>query len=184
MDLSEPRFTEPICKVFKGNVPALSKQKFSSNVIEKCIRTADYNTRRALIQEMVAPNELERMLRDSFANYVVQTAIDFADPETRTKLLDSVRPILPAIRQTPHGRRIAGKLMNLEVQNRNGGNGQLTPNALLSDDSTAYSHGHALPPAMTSADESTAVIYSPIPQHGNNAINGLNGINTANFSLY
>ena len=183
MDLAEPRFTEPICKVFKGNVPALSKQKFSSNVIEKCIRTADYNTRRSLIQEMVIPSELERMLRDSFANYVVQTAIDFADPETRTKLLDSVRPILPAIRQTPHGRRIAGKLMNLEAQNRAGGNGQLTPNALLTDEGMGYPRGHALPP-MTTTDDTNSVIYSPIPQHGNNAINGLNGINTANFTLY
>ncbi len=28
-----------------------------------------------MIEEMLNPNELEKMLRDSFANYVVQTAV-------------------------------------------------------------------------------------------------------------
>lgn len=133
---------------------------------------------------MIAPTELERMLRDSFANYVVQTAIDFADPDTRSKLLDAVRPILPAIRQTPHGRRIAGKLVNLEVQNHTsmgGGNGPLTPNTLLTEENVVYPQARALQPA---GDGPSSVIFSPVPQHGNHAINGLNGINPANFSLY
>lgn len=114
LDLSEPYFTEPICRKFAGRIPTLSKQKFSSNVIEKCIRTADSFSRRHLIDEMLPPVELHRMLTDSFANYVVQTAIDFADGDTRARLIDAIRPILPSIRQTPHGRRIAGKMVSLE----------------------------------------------------------------------
>lgn len=130
MDLNEPHFIEPICRSFRGNIPALSKQKFSSNVIEKCIRTADPQSRSALVDEMLVPSELEKMLRDSFANYVVQTAMDFADPEYRTKLVEAIRPILPAIRQTPHGRRIAGKILSVENQGRvsGGSSGQITPN--------------------------------------------------------
>ncbi|WEW56356.1 hypothetical protein PRK78_001799 [Emydomyces testavorans] len=130
LDLAEPHFIEPLCLTFLGNVAMLSKQKFSSNVIEKCLRTADFQSRRLLIQEMLPSNELERMLRDSFANYVVQTAMDYADPETRVALIEAVRPILPSIRQTPHGRRIAGKIMSIDSQNRASGTstGQLTPN--------------------------------------------------------
>lgn len=130
LDLSEPHFTEPLCQSFRGNVPALSKQKFSSNVIEKCLRTADYQVRRQMIEEMLAGNELEKMLRDSFANYVVQTAMDYADPETRTRIIDAIRPILPSIRQTPHGRRIAGKMMGSEGSSRSSTapSGQVTPN--------------------------------------------------------
>ncbi|KZF20668.1 ARM repeat-containing protein [Xylona heveae TC161] len=75
LDLGESAFSEPLWGGFLGKVPTLSKQKFSSNVIEKCLRTADINTRRAMIEEMLNPNELEKMLRDSFANYVVQTAV-------------------------------------------------------------------------------------------------------------
>ncbi|OJJ47950.1 hypothetical protein ASPZODRAFT_63370 [Penicilliopsis zonata CBS 506.65] len=134
LDLAEPHFTEPLCQTFRGNIPALSKQKFSSNVIEKCLRTADYQVRRQMIDEMLAGAELEKMLRDSFANYVVQTAMDFADPDTRTRIVDSIRPILPTIRQTPHGRRIAGKMMAVEGSGRGSAStsGQVTPNEMNS----------------------------------------------------
>lgn len=138
MDLAEPHFTEPLCQTFRGNIPALSKQKFSSNVIEKCLRTAAYPVRRALVEEMLVASELEKMLRDSFANYVVQTAMDFADPETKTKLVEAIRPILPSIRQTPHGRRIAGKMMGVDGAGSGPGrlsgasSGQITPNDMTS----------------------------------------------------
>lgn len=134
LDLGEPHFTEPLCKAFHGNVPALSKQKFSSNVIEKCLRTADAEISGQMIDEMLAGNELEKMLRDSFANYVIQTAMDFSDPETHAKIVDAIRPILPSIRQTPHGRRIAGKIMASESSGRGSAatSGEVTPNEVNS----------------------------------------------------
>lgn len=131
LDLDEPQFTQPLCMSFLGKIAPLSKQKFSSNVIEKCLRTADPETKRALIDEMIMGNELEKMLRDSFANYVVQTALDYADPVTRARIVDCVKPILPHIKQTPHGRRIATKILGAETTGgRLSGNssGQMTPN--------------------------------------------------------
>ncbi|CEJ56650.1 hypothetical protein PMG11_02851 [Penicillium brasilianum] len=130
LDLAESRFTNPLCKTFAGNIPSLSKQKFSSNVIEKCLRTADGFARHEMIDEILSGNELEKMLRDSFANYVVQTAMDFADAENRQRIVDAIRPILPSIRQTPHGRRIAGKIMAADGSGRSSGqsSGQVTPN--------------------------------------------------------
>ncbi|KAJ5867067.1 hypothetical protein N7534_001620 [Penicillium rubens] len=135
LDLAEPSFTNPLCSTFAGNIPQLSKQKFSSNVIEKCLRTADNYMKRQMIDEFLAGNELEKMLRDSFANYVVQTAMDFCDLETRNRIVEAVRPILPSIRQTPHGRRIAGKIMAADTNGRSNGSsaatsGQVTPNEM------------------------------------------------------
>ncbi|KAL3485389.1 armadillo-type protein [Aspergillus germanicus] len=134
LDLAEAHFTEPLCHAFRGNIPALSKQKFSSNVIEKCLRTAEPPIRRQMIEEMLSGPELEKMLRDSFANYVVQTAMDFADDVTRNRIVEHVRPILPSIRQTPHGRRIASKIMALEGSGRSSAatSGQVTPNEMNS----------------------------------------------------
>ncbi|KAJ5787073.1 Armadillo-like helical [Penicillium paradoxum] len=135
LDLAEPSFTNPLCATFGGNIPQLSKQKFSSNVIEKCLRTADNYMKREMIEEFLMGNELEKMLRDSFANYVVQTAMDFCDLETRNRIVEAVRPILPSIRQTPHGRRIAGKIMAADTNTRSNGSstatsGQVTPNEM------------------------------------------------------
>lgn len=127
LDLGEAAYTEPLIQSFLGHVPALSKQKFSSNVIEKCLRTADSPMKQLLIEEMLQSNELERMLRDSYANYVIQTAMDFADLDIKRRLVDNIRPLLPAIRSTPYGRRIQGKIQALD--NRSGGSsGQITPN--------------------------------------------------------
>ncbi|KAL1306571.1 hypothetical protein AAFC00_005256 [Neodothiora populina] len=126
LDLGEPAFSEPLCLGFAGNVAILSKQKFSSNVIEKCIRTAGPDSKRALVNEIMDPSELEKLLRDSFANYVVQTAMDYADEESKARLVDNIRPIIPAIRHTPYGRRIQGKIQDYDTRLA-GGNGQVGP---------------------------------------------------------
>lgn len=125
LDLDEMLYTRPLCQSFRGKVVALSKQKFSSNVIEKCLRVADQDTKSELIEEMLIGSELERMLRDSFANYVVQTALDYGDNRLKQCMVDMITPILPAIKQTPHGRRIASKIQTMKV----------TPSANLPDNS-------------------------------------------------
>ncbi|CAO3696798.1 unnamed protein product [Umbelopsis ramanniana] len=110
LDLGDSRYTDSMIKQFIGNVCALSVQKFSSNVIEKCIRVAEPDTRAALIDEMVNRLRLEKLLRDSYANYVVQTSLDYAEPRQRAQLVECIRPLLPAIRNTPYGKRIQSKI--------------------------------------------------------------------------
>lgn len=75
------------------------------------------------------PQELEKLLRDSFANYVVQTAMDYADEETKVRLIDNIRPILNAIRHTPYGRRIQGKIQDYDTRQAGGVAAQLSPSA-------------------------------------------------------
>ena len=125
VDLQESCFTDPLCYTFQGQIPQLSKQKFSSNVIEKCLRGAQHSVTRMMIEEMMNVLELEKMLRDSYANYVVQTAMEYGDPEIKARLIDAIRPILPAVRQTPHGRRIQSKIAALDNSGRY--SGSVTP---------------------------------------------------------
>ncbi|PBP23942.1 RNA-binding protein [Diplocarpon rosae] len=126
LDLNEPVFTEPLVAMFQGRVGQLSKQKFSSNVIEKCLRCAQEPSKDMLIEEMLQPTELDRLLRDSFANYVIQTALDYANPPMKQRLIEAIRPYLPAIRTTPYGRRIQAKIQGNE--GRSGpSSGQATP---------------------------------------------------------
>lgn len=122
LDLSIPRFTDAVVRQFVGNVCLLSVQKFSSNVIEKCIRVSEPGVRKQLIEELLNRTRLEKLLRDSFANYVVQTSLDYADPVQRMRLVECIRPILPVIRNTPYGKRIQSKLQrdNLDLGPPNG----------------------------------------------------------------
>ena len=92
LDLNDNRFSDAVIRQFIGNVCALSVQKFSSNVIEKvfklivssrlyspndgkqCVRVAEHNTRKILIEELLNRTRLEKLLRDSYGNYCVQVS--------------------------------------------------------------------------------------------------------------
>ncbi|KAG4300589.1 hypothetical protein PCK1_003018 [Pneumocystis canis] len=118
LDLGDARFSEPLIHRFIGNVCLLSIQKFSSNVIEKCIRMAEPPTRGLLIEEL--PKKMGSLIRDSYANYVIQTSLDYADPIQRKQLVDCILPLLPSIRSTAVGRKIS---MRVEKNNNSNGNG-------------------------------------------------------------
>ena len=57
--------------------------RFSSNVVEKCIRVADPEVRKNLVGEVLNRSRLEKLLRDSYGNYVIQTILDYCDPAQR-----------------------------------------------------------------------------------------------------
>ncbi|KAF8338183.1 armadillo-type protein, partial [Cantharellus anzutake] len=142
LDLNDNRFSDAVIRQFLGNVCALSVQKFSSNVIEKCIRVAEHTTRKMIIEELLNRNRLEKLLRDSFGNYCVQTALDYAEPGQRMILVEGIRPILPLIRNTPYGKRIQSKLQREHVETYGGYN---------HSNLSALSNGprHHMPPSTT-----------------------------------
>ncbi|KAI1816403.1 ARM repeat-containing protein [Poronia punctata] len=126
IDLNEPSFTEPLAQKFFGKVVMLSRHKFSSNVIEKCLRCASEGTKDRMISELLAPGDMERLVKDSFANYVVQTALEHSTPQMKHDLVEAIRPLLPGIRGLPHGRRLGAKIQQHDSQSSTP-SGQTTP---------------------------------------------------------
>ncbi|KAF4447360.1 hypothetical protein F53441_9104 [Fusarium austroafricanum] len=127
IDLNEPLFTEPIVLTFKDCITQLSRHKFSSNVIEKCLRCAQPPSKDLIVEELLRNSEMERLLRDSFANYVIQTALEYATPHQKYRLVEAIRPILPQIRTTPYGRRIQAKISAFDNRGSAASSGQVTP---------------------------------------------------------
>lgn len=127
IDLNEPSFTDPVVQSFKGCIGMLSRHKFSSNVVEKCLRCAGPESKDIIVDELLAPHEMERHLRDSFGNYVVQTALEFATPHQKHRLVEAIRPLLPQIRNTPYGRRIQAKISLHDNRGNAASSGQITP---------------------------------------------------------
>ncbi|QRW07912.1 Pumilio-family RNA binding repeat [Ceratobasidium sp. AG-Ba] len=93
-------------------------QKFSSNVIEKLAvyLCGGHHTRKMSIEELLYRNCLEKLLRDSFGNYCVQTASDYAEPTQRMLLVEGIRPTLLLIRNTPYGKPIKSGLQHGELE--------------------------------------------------------------------
>ncbi|KAF2688636.1 ARM repeat-containing protein [Lentithecium fluviatile CBS 122367] len=177
LDLNDPGFTTPLCMSFQGKIAELSKQKFSSNVIEKCVRCADVTTKLMMIEEMMHPDELEKLMRDSYGNYVIQTALEFAPPDMCLHLIEAMRPILPGIRQTPYGRRIQGKVQEREsrLAAYTGRSGHGTPHSTRSPETVAAfatqvpgTSGYPTPPMYTAAANYGSNIASPQPHRMSN----------------
>ncbi len=53
---------------------------------------------------------LQRLLQDSYGNYVVQSALTTSSGALHQALVDAIRPFLPSLRGTPHGKRILQKV--------------------------------------------------------------------------
>ncbi|CEM39495.1 unnamed protein product [Vitrella brassicaformis CCMP3155] len=70
-----------ILHCFRGKMLSLSIQKFSSNVVEKCIEKADPALRAEFVGELIKPDKMAVLIQSSYGNYVVQKALELSDPE-------------------------------------------------------------------------------------------------------
>jgi hypothetical protein len=78
LDLNISEVNARLAYIFIERIVELSKQKFSSNVIEKCLQQNEQTVQLAMIREIGKPNNLVQMLVDQYANYVVQRAMSLA----------------------------------------------------------------------------------------------------------
>lgn len=96
-----------------GHFGDLSCQKFSSNVVEKCLKL-DHRSldpwRAIIVTELTNYHDLPALLKDQFGNYVVQSALRVASPDLHADLVAAIRPHLAALRNLPHGKRILAQL--------------------------------------------------------------------------
>ncbi|KAJ7285813.1 armadillo-type protein [Mycena rebaudengoi] len=82
------------------------EDKARSNVCEKALIFADSETRRLLIEELMTPSSkgdgatpIVTMMKDQFANYVLQRALAVAEGEQKQALINTVRPQLVSMRK-------------------------------------------------------------------------------------
>jgi len=118
LDLPYLGITASLIRKFSGHLINLSTQKFSSNVIEKCLNAADPQTRSIMIEEVLEMDCLPSLLQDPFANYVIQTALAVSEPHQHQRLVEAIRPHLPALRNTPYGKRIQNKILKETAHHR------------------------------------------------------------------
>lgn len=57
------------------------------------------------------------MMKDQYANYVVQKMIEVAEPPQRKLLLHKIRPHVPSLRKYTYGKHILAKLEKFLLKN-------------------------------------------------------------------
>jgi hypothetical protein len=85
----------PIFYSLKGNIYQYSFHKYASNVVERCITFGNDYQKKEIINEIVElvnrdEEIIINMVRDKFANYVVQKIIEFSDGDIQQKFIQII----------------------------------------------------------------------------------------------
>lgn len=96
-----------------GQIVQLSQHKFASNVVEKCLEYGDSEVRELLVAEVVGLEDgndnLLVMMKDQYANYVVQKILETCTSNQRDILLGRIRVHLHALRKYTYGKHIVAR---------------------------------------------------------------------------
>jgi len=98
-----------IIKKVHGKLLQMSKHKFASNVVEKCVINGTKNDRQTFINEIIqtkpdGSSPLLAMIKDQYANYVVQKMIEVGDSEQKELLISHIKPHIQTIKKYNYGK--------------------------------------------------------------------------------
>lgn len=107
--LEMPWVIEDVINHLESKYAILSMQKYSSNVIETCLKNSGDEGCGRIIRELVNSSLFGQLLQDPFANYVIQCALKESKGSLHSTLVDAIRPHLPTLRISPFGKRILSR---------------------------------------------------------------------------
>lgn len=115
----KPEERKLIVDTVSGSVVEFSKHKFASNVVEKCVIFGDDDQRSSILDEVLKNNDnlndeivddrspLGLMMKDQFANYVVQKLVDVAKGQKKKILIKKIKQFLKQISKSNYGKHLA-----------------------------------------------------------------------------
>ncbi|KAK4518273.1 tethering complex subunit [Mucor velutinosus] len=120
LERGRPEDKAKIVEKILGQILPLSKHKFASNVVEKCVDYGSKRDRQLLIEEVIQNRAdgtypLVTMMKDQYANYVVQKMLDVVDDDQREILVNKIRPHLQSLKKYTYGKHLIQKVEKLGV---------------------------------------------------------------------
>ncbi|KAF8396804.1 hypothetical protein HHK36_018437 [Tetracentron sinense] len=113
----KPHERSAIIKKLAGQIVQMSQQKFASNVVEKCLSFGGPAERQILVNEMLGSTDenepLQAMMKDQFANYVVQKVLETCNDQQRELILSRIKVHLNALKKYTYGKHIVARVEKL-----------------------------------------------------------------------
>ncbi|KAJ8438464.1 hypothetical protein Cgig2_027144 [Carnegiea gigantea] len=117
LEHGKPHERSAIISQLTGKIVQMSQQKFASNVIEKCLAFGDATERRTMVHEMLGSTDenepLQVMMKDQFANYVVQKVLETCDDQQLEVILSRIKNHLNALKKYTYGKHIVARVEKL-----------------------------------------------------------------------
>lgn len=110
LDVCNDEEASAVCESVVGRIALLAIQKFSSNVMEKCLERSSDWVQELYLRELSSPDKIRELMADPFGNYVVQRGLAVATHAQAIRLVETMRPHLQGMRNTAGGRRIIAKI--------------------------------------------------------------------------
>ncbi|CAL4892199.1 unnamed protein product [Urochloa decumbens] len=111
IDLKIPNANSSLAQQFEGKYIHLSMQKFSSNVVEKCLKVFKEADKANIILELLAMPHLEQLLQHPYANYVIYSALQNSKGSLHSALTNAIRPHVELLRTSPYCKRIYSRAL-------------------------------------------------------------------------
>ncbi|KAJ0738042.1 putative armadillo-like helical, nucleic acid binding NABP, pumilio domain-containing protein [Helianthus annuus] len=117
LEHGKPHERSIIIQELAGKIVQMSQQKFASNVVEKCLTFGDASERQLLVTEMLGTTDenepLQAMMKDQFANYVVQKVLETCSDQEREHILGRIKVHLNALKKYTYGKHIVTRVEKL-----------------------------------------------------------------------
>ncbi|KAL4571090.1 hypothetical protein LXL04_017840 [Taraxacum kok-saghyz] len=117
LEHGKPNERSIIIQELAGKIVQMSQQKFASNVVEKCLTFGDASERQLLVNEMLGTTDenepLQAMMKDQFANYVVQKVLETCSDQEREHILSRIKVHLNALKKYTYGKHIVARVEKL-----------------------------------------------------------------------
>ncbi|CAO2825020.1 unnamed protein product [Amaranthus hypochondriacus] len=117
LEHGKPHERTQIIRELAGKIVQMSQQKFASNVVEKCLCFGNAEEREILVNEMLGTTDenepLQAMMKDQFANYVVQKVLETCSDQQREHILSRIKVHLNALKKYTYGKHIVARVEKL-----------------------------------------------------------------------
>lgn len=111
IERGSPSDRDQVMNIVLNSILSFSRHKFASNVVEKCIIHGSSVQRDHMIEKILTPRPdgvvpMNVMMKDQFANYVIQKLLDVTKGEQHDNLVDSIKPHLDQLKKFTYGKHL------------------------------------------------------------------------------
>eukprot|EP00163_Fabomonas_tropica_P031945 TRINITY_DN77_c0_g2_i1.p1 TRINITY_DN77_c0_g2~~TRINITY_DN77_c0_g2_i1.p1 ORF type:complete len:939 (-),score=284.15 TRINITY_DN77_c0_g2_i1:598-3414(-) len=111
LELRMHRVSQGLAAMFVGHLQELSRQKFSSNVIEKSLQIADPPLRNLFVTEMCDKDVVYALIHDPYGNYVIQKGLSVAPRQQHDQLINFIKPHIHSMSNIPYAKRLLERVL-------------------------------------------------------------------------